>query len=949
MNTSYLKYILLFGLILLCLPVSAQDYIMPGNNFSRPRNGKYIHVSGHVQMKEGETGKMAPLEQAAVRLYCLTDSTFNEGTATDREGNFNLFVFLERKKDYELQVSYIGTNTYKLKLANKDDLYCDTITLKEMPITMEEAVIVAKLKKMRILGDTTIFNPEAYHLTEGAVLLELVRRMPGLKLSNGKMTYQGKDISEILVNGEKFFADNIAIALQNLPTKVLKEVRIYDKQSDKAKATGVDDGERTTVMDLKTKDEMNDALMANASVNGATHHMYGMGGMINRFKAGGDHISVIANRRTTPNDPALESFSMTDGMGASGGNPMKQLSQAYGISAGQKVKKFDIAGSIDYSDNSTTTENYTINENYLPTGNTFSDQLNTSGYGNRSLGANFTANGELTEKDNLMVNLSYNDGKSNNLSENQQATYNRNPHDYTDSPLSQGELVPADSRINRTDQSAIGNSDTRSFNGSVMYIHKFNKERRNISFNLNTGVSSGKSHNFQRSTTHYYLLGDSVLYQNRFTLAPNNTRMYNARIAYNEPVTEKINLELSYEYSYNRNHRDENIFDLDKVSDSSLPLGKLPERYEEARIDSLSSLNNTSEGSHRVTLRSDIDLGKQWRMNAAFSVSVDRQRVYMLNQGTVTDTTLRSVNFSPSLSLFRFKGSNSFTMNYSGMTRQPGVNFLLPVVNNNNPLYITKGNTNLKPTFSHNLNINWRIKRVWINGGANQSFNEVTYKTDYNPTTGVRTNHPENINGNWSANINAGYSMEWDYFSIESNTGYNFSNQVSYVTSNQESHKNTVKNHNILQMLKGSYTPDWGELVLSGNMNLNRTKDNLETGTTSFNKTYSLQLEANVYLPLDLRLGTVFGCTFRRGFLSKDMNNTEPLWNASASWSFLKKKQAVLRLDVYDILQRVTNFYTEVNENGTVQMRSKGVNSYAILSFSYRFNLFKGKKSEEKE
>lgn len=178
----------IIGLCLLmlscCLAVQAQRIIFHDGYMS---SLKRTEITGHVQMKENETQRMAPLQNAGVRVFCLTDSTYHQSRVTDEDGNFTLMAFLERDKDYEIQVSYLGTDTYTHKIPHANILKLDTITLHEKPITMEEAVIVAKLKKMRILGDTTIFNTDAFRVSEGAVLLELVRKMPGLRISEGKM------------------------------------------------------------------------------------------------------------------------------------------------------------------------------------------------------------------------------------------------------------------------------------------------------------------------------------------------------------------------------------------------------------------------------------------------------------------------------------------------------------------------------------------------------------------------------------------------------------------------------------------------------------------------------------------------------------------------------------------------------------------------------------------
>lgn len=335
--TTWLWLLLFFG----CLPTQAQRIIVvDANNMIR---GRMIKISGHVQMEESETKRMAPLQNAAVRIFCVTDSTFHNSQVTDKEGNFQFHSVQHPRKKYEIQISYLGTDTYKQRLSRANTIRLDTVTLHEKPITMEEAVIVAKLKKMRILGDTTVFNTDAFRVSEGAVLLELVRKMPGLRISQGKMTYQGKDISEIMLNGEKFFANDISVALQNMPVNLLKEVRIYDKKSEESELTGVDDGKRTTVMDLKTKKEINNSLLANASAGVGDQDLYGLNGMLNYFEMGGNHASVFANQHNTPNDIGMDAMAgsmFSGGFYGGGGNPMKQLSRRFGASASKKSKRW---------------------------------------------------------------------------------------------------------------------------------------------------------------------------------------------------------------------------------------------------------------------------------------------------------------------------------------------------------------------------------------------------------------------------------------------------------------------------------------------------------------------------------------------------------------------------------------------------------------------------------
>ena len=236
---------------------------------------------------------------------------------------------------------------------------------------------------------------------------------------------------------------------------------------------------------------------------------------------------------------------------------------------------------------------------------------------------------------------------------------------------------------------------------------------------------------------------------------------------------------------------------------------------------------------------------------------------------------------------------------------------------------------------------------TWVNLNFQQTFNNITQRSTYDPVSGVRTNTPDNINGNWNANLIGGISKDWERFSFESSTNYGYNNYVSYITIDNNERKNTIQSHNFSQYLKGIYNPEWGEFILSGEATLNYNRNKLQQSSKDFNKTFRFIGETTFYLPYDIKLSSSIQCIVRHGFLSSEMNHSELQWNAYASYSFLKKKQASIKFEIYDILQRSTNFDSYVNEFGSSQSRSEGVNSYFLFSFNYRFNLFRGKNNGE--
>ena len=120
-----------------------------------------------------------------------------------------------------------------------------------------------------MINDTVMFNSAAYKLPEGSSVEDLIRKLPGVQISSdGTITVNGKEVSQILVNGKEFFSNDKSVALTQLTADMIEKVKAYEKQSDLARQTGIDDGEEATVLDLQVKKGMAKGWFGNLSVGG---------------------------------------------------------------------------------------------------------------------------------------------------------------------------------------------------------------------------------------------------------------------------------------------------------------------------------------------------------------------------------------------------------------------------------------------------------------------------------------------------------------------------------------------------------------------------------------------------------------------------------------------------------------------------------------------------------
>src|SRR5690606_24250864 len=107
----------------------------------------------------------------------------------------------------------------------------------------------------RVKGDTTEYTADSFAVRENANVEELLQNLPGITVDkDGKITAQGKQIQKVLVDGDEFFSDDPTIATKNLRADAIDKVQVFDKKSDQAVFSGIDDGEVTKTINLKLKE-----------------------------------------------------------------------------------------------------------------------------------------------------------------------------------------------------------------------------------------------------------------------------------------------------------------------------------------------------------------------------------------------------------------------------------------------------------------------------------------------------------------------------------------------------------------------------------------------------------------------------------------------------------------------------------------------------------------------
>lgn len=930
------KLFSLFIILSFVLPVSGQEKL----DSDKARKEKAYHLTGSVR-EQGERPYPDPLPDVNIQLYSLPDTSFIEGTVSDKKGVFRLYPM--NPGNYLIRASFLGYETIEKKVnipAYRKEVYGGALMMKPSSIVLDETVIKAELQKMKMSGDTLVYNTGAFKTSEGAVLQDLVRQLPGLELDekSGKMNFHGKEITQILLNGKEFFADS-KVALNNMPVDALKEVKVYEQQSDKEQMTGVSDGKKKTVMDVKTKKDLTDGLMGDVSALKGSGDMYGAKMSLNKF-VGKWRMSLYGDLGKLPRYGNFIS-DMAD-------NPaqMKDI----GFSLGTEIKKLNLNVSASYNNNNNKSadESRSQSEEYLPNGSQYAYNNGLSTGRNSSFWENIYMTGSLSDRTEINFRHNINHSRLNSVSENISATFSTNPLDYVSEPWRDDAMIPPEFRINKNTGNSQNKTNNLMIGNNLLLTHNLNDIGRKLSIELRNDYSNQASGNYQQSSITYYQLkndlgADSVLYRNQYRESPARNLLLAGEVSYTEPIGKQM-LQVYYRHEYQRQSNNAVTYNLDEDA----LWGSLPSGYEAGRVDSLSDYTRNDLHSNEFGLRTTLNWRKV-RLNIRFGLSPQKSTTKS-NRGKVKiDTTITVLNIVPELHFDYDLGNNhNMSVYYSGYTRQPSIYDLLSVPDYTNPLNITMGNPGLKPAFGQSISVNYRggnmEKQEMLYCGLryNNTINDISRKRTYDEKSGVYTSRPENINGNWGIGGNIYYTNKlFKKIFARLATNANYNRRVSYVQimgEANENDRNTSQMLYLMQDVEFAYKLEEHEFKINGAITYQQA-DNSYTNNSDY-RTYDFYYgaECRLKLPLNLNLYTVVRSMNRRGYKDEASNTTQWLWNSELTYSFLKGKRGLLKFQVVDILQQRDFVNRWMNDTGQGETWTWGLGRYAMATFTYRFN-----------
>ena len=891
---------------------------------------------------------------ATVELLLQADSSLVKSVLSDNTGSFILPNLAA--DSFIVKVSTIGYQEYISFITLKDAVRdLGILKLYKQGKDLSVVTIISKASPVIQKGDTSQFSASQYKVNPDATTEDLIKKMPGITVDkDGTVTAQGEQVKKVTIDGKDFFGDDASAALKNLPSEVVDKIQVFDKLSDQAQLTGFDDGNSVKAINIITKTSIKNGQFGRAYAGYGTDDRYSAGGNVSFFK-GARRLSVVANFNNINQQNfgsqdllGITSGSNNNNRGTGGGGqrgaggPGGGGADNFTVGQASGISKTNAIG-LNYSDQWGKKINVTGSYFFNNSSNNNQSLINTETLGNIKQLSTQSANAVTTNYNHrINLRLEYKIDSSNSIFIIPSVNFQKNN---SRSLSFLQTLNGTGDSVNNSQSNSTANRNGYNIRNNIMYRHSFAKKGRTISLGFNTAFTKNDGESIIDAKYRFYdSLGvftrDSV--QNQFADNATNGHTIGGTISYTEPIGKKVQLQINYSPSVQKNKADQQtfLFDGAKYSqfDSSLS----------NKFDNTITTNNAGI-SYRYSPSKDEQL----------SVGVNFQNSKLESQRIFPATSSVDQSFSNILPNAMWRKKISVTSNirifYRASTNFPSVTQLQDVVNLSNPLRVSSGNPGLKQSFTHFLSgrytySNSKTSRSFFANiflqTANDYISNATYIAKEDSTIqkgivlkqGSQLTKPMNLNGYSSLRTFFTYSMPVKALKtiINLNAGFSYSKlpgQVNYLKTTTD---NYTYNAGIVLASNISQYVDFN-LSYSANFNDAKTKSTTISTNNYVNQVAGLQLnlldKKGWFIQNDISNQSYTG-------LSAGLNQSYWLWNAAIGKKFLKNKAGELKLSVFDLLKQNQSIIRTVTNSYIEDAQSQVLQQYFMLTFTYNLKNF---------
>ena len=828
-----------------------------------------------------------------------------------------------------------------------------------------EIVVKSTKIKMVMKGDTIIYNADAFNLPQGSMLDALIRQLPGATLnSNGEIFINGRKLDYLTLNGKDFFKGNNKQLIENLPNYTVKNLKVFEKSTDRSQAMGVDIDKKDYIMDISLKKKYEKTFIANFDIAGGTNSRYATK-VFGLYFTPRLQLSIFSNINNVNEDRKPGEKGDWDPTKLPNGQVIQKI---VGLNAAVSNEKNTLENNMSTSFTWRDTHNISqiIAESFLTGGNNFNRSI--SDVKSKNFIYDFQNNLKISTPIFLKSTISLNYNKFDNWGTIRSARFNADP-----SPIGSTEAILdtifSSSRNRLVNDFGVNrlSSKTYGFGHSLTTFVNVNAYKQLPSGDRISALIEGDYLNTTNSMFNNYQLkylkSNAISdYRNRYDNTPSYSYNYRVGPQYTFVIPNGFRLFTGYQYQQKASYRNNQKYRLDKLykwQEENHALGSLPS----SRDSLLLSLDaNNSYKGYYISKQNSVSLGfgcsKSKNHNNVFfntNVSIGYKSEKLDYRNSLLNTSVKQYNWVSGLSL-----NMGFTINkysfYGTITSKmetPDLYSKITRSDNSNPLAISLGNPNLKNsrktnvslTFSDNNNRRFKLPMAFINININQ--NAVANGFTYNPTTGVYTYKPQNVKGNWYGNIGLYETFPLDNknnFTLVNAIVYSYNHNVDFtgMTGQAESILSKVNNHWLEDNLSLNYQKGGLTCSLVGEMKWRYAYSRRENFSTIRTLDFNYGMLGSYKFKFGLETGMDLKMFSRRGYSDPLINANDLICNVYISKSFLKGKLAA-KLEGYDIFHQLKSISYEINGQGKTETRFNAIPNYLMLHLIYKMNI-SGKK-----
>lgn len=855
---------------------------------------------------------------------------------------------------YYIQCEKKGYLSQLVKVDAADDIAPDPIMLKRAPRTLHEATVTATKVMMVMKGDTIVYNADAFELAEGSMLDQLISRLPGVKLNaGGVITVNGNRVSNLLIDGKDFFNGDANVALENLPAYMVKNVKSYQKAPDNAYLTRKDNkphADDPWVIDVTLKKEYHQGWIANAEAGGGTKDKY-LGRVFGTYFSDRARVGFYGNANNTNSNQRAGSDGKWENEDAMMGENTLQKGGLFASFYGGKDSERPIRfiTTLEASHNKDVNESRGNSVNFYESGNTYG-KVNSL-YNSKNYNLNWIGALSIPTSFAYIHLDQYFYYTSSSTNSQQQSVLSRYilPDEWTN--MTEG-LVNSYTDLSQSKASNL--SYAALLDATVKLPHD---KEFSVNFAVNTRTSTDKTNSL------YNLITQGVEPTTDFRNRYNHNKQQNLQLlgSIDYPLIEikkshgKIshNISTNYHIEHQNQQGNRNFYRLDRLGgDWALPdrklLGQLP-----STTDSLALATDWGNTNHTTTRQTMHNVGLRYSFekndlyfHAALPMAftrnvIDDLRMKDQQRHIVKHYQWLQPSFSLSIKNIKMSGSIAHTA--------PQMSLLLDVTDDSNPLFITKGNTTLKPTNIYNATLGYTLNKTKHAQNLNAEWgysaqqNAVGQARYYDAETGVTTSMAQNINGNWQTHVTIGYACSLDKkqkWTFDVSATETFQNSVDFQQTSlmPTSAKSEVKNWFMQGNVALAYHCKLFNAALKSAVDWQHATSKL-TGFQTINSINHLYTFTNQWsLPWNMVIDTDLTYYVRSGYADHSMNSHEWIWNMAVAKRMLKSKALSLKLSGHDILAQRRSIVRTLNAQGRTETWHNVVPRYFMLSLVYHFS-----------